>query len=193
MIVQYKSTTKRLLISLSLLFALANKGLSQISVGGPNCAQQNVEYTYYVSGSYNFSDYFQWQITGGVEVNSNTNYIGGYSMNSIRVKFSSSGSISVSISSGGYANLNVTAFGSLNAGSLTSNISQTINYNAVPGTINCSAASNGSCSPTYYYQWEQSTDGTNWSDMSGKTSQNLSFSSGLTQTSYFRRRWQGCS
>ena len=188
MIVQYKSTTKRLLISLSLLFALANKGLSQISVGGPNCAQQNVEYTYYVSGSYNFSDYFQWQITGGVEVNSNTNYIGGYGMNSIRVKFSSTGSISVSTSSGGYANLNVTVFGSLAAGSLTSNISQTINYNAFPGTINCSVASNGSCSPTYNYQWEQSTDGTNWSDMSGKTSQNLSFSSGLTQTSYFRRR-----
>jgi RHS repeat-associated protein len=188
MMLQYKSTIKRLLISLSVFFVFTNKGFSQIYVGGPNCAQQNVEYTYYVSGSYNMSDYFQWQITGGLQVNTNSYNPGGIGLNWIRVKFTSSGSISVSTSSGGNANLSVTVFGPLSPGSITSNVSQTINYNALPATINCSMASNGSCSPVFNYQWQQSTDGTNWSDMSGKTSQNLSFSSGLTQTTYFRRK-----
>ena len=52
-----------------------------------------------------------------------------------------------------------------------------------------SAASGGSCTtPAYTYQWEKSTDNVNWSNEAGATGLNLSFSSPLTQTTYYRRK-----
>jgi hypothetical protein len=50
-----------------------------------------------------------------------------------------------------------------------SNSSQNINYNTLPAWLNCSAASGGSCTPTYNYQWQQSSDNVNFSDISGET------------------------
>ena len=45
------------------------------------------------------------------------------------------------------------------------------------------------CSPNYLYQWQSSSDGVNFStNVSGATNQNLSFSSPLTQTTYYRRK-----
>src|SRR6185369_15402486 len=63
-----------------------------------------------------------------------------------------------------------------------------INFNSVPPTYSCSAATGGYCSPVFSYQWQSSTDGTNFSDISGATGQNLSFSTGLLTTTSYRRR-----
>jgi RHS repeat-associated protein len=183
---QNKSIINRFLISLLFLCGLTNAGFSQISLGGPTCGQENVEYNYFVTGNYNSSDNFSWIISNGVSSNGNSSE-SGTGLTFLRIKFTGSGSISVQCSSGN-ASLSVTVFSALNPGSITANGSQTINYNATPGQISCSVASGGSCVSTYNYQWQQSIDNINWTDMSGKTDQNLSFSSGLTQTTYFRRK-----
>src|SRR5579859_6435303 len=39
---------------------------------------------------------------------------------------------------------------------------QLIKPNTIPATLTCSADTGGSCSPTYSYQWEQSSDGMLW-------------------------------
>jgi hypothetical protein len=68
-----------------------------------------------------------------------------------------------------------------------SNTYQTINYNTVPAVINCSPASGGSCSTvSYSYQWQQSGDGSTWTNIIGATAQNYS-PPALTATTYYRR------
>jgi RHS repeat-associated protein len=187
MLKQYKSIIKRIAISLSFLFVFGRTGFSQITIAGPTCVESGVNYSYYLIGDYSWDDYFTWSINGGVSAYGNTSE-SGTGLVYLPIRFtSSSGYITVYYNGSTY-NLNVSVTSALSAGSITSNGSQTINYNYTPSTINCSGASGGYCSPSYSYQWQSSTDGTNWSNMSGKTSQNLSFSSGLTQTSYFRRK-----
>ncbi len=73
-------------------------------------------------------------------------------------------------------------------GAITSNQTQNLNYNTTPATIGCAAATGGTCStPNYTYQWQSSLNDVSFSNISGATTQNLSFSSGLTATTYYRR------
>jgi RHS repeat-associated protein len=192
---QYKSIFKKLAISLSFLFVFGKTAFSQITIYGPTCVEVGVEYNYYLSGNYDYNGSFSWYISGGVSASGNT-YESGYGLNWLRIKLtSSSGYVSVSYSDNNSNNYNddiyITSVAALSAGSITSNQYQTINYNYTPANINCSAASGGYCTPIYSYQWQKSTNGTNWSDMSGKTLQNLNFSSpadALQQITYFRRK-----
>ncbi|HEX6431384.1 MAG TPA: DUF6443 domain-containing protein [Niastella sp.] len=57
---------------------------------------------------------------------------------------------------------------------------------ASPGILTANAASGGSCS-SYTYQWQQSMDGTVYTDISGATSQNYT-PGNLSATTYYRRR-----
>lgn len=58
---------------------------------------------------------------------------------------------------------------------------------SIPSTINATTASNGSCGTSYVYQWQKSNDNISFTDISGATNQNLSFTTGLTQSTYYRR------
>ncbi|MBO9571605.1 MAG: hypothetical protein J7497_05275, partial [Chitinophagaceae bacterium] len=181
---QYKFVLKTFLVSF-FLFAFGKAGLSQ-TLNGPQCVQPYQENMYYVQNS-DPGGYYEWNISGGESIDGNS-WEGGEGLYYLLVRFySSGGSISVSAPNGG-AYISVSAGAPLNPGSIVSNGTQTINYNHVPASIGCSAATDGGCLPSYSYQWEKSTDGTNWSNVSGETSQNLSFSLGLTQTTYFRRK-----
>ncbi len=66
------------------------------------------------------------------------------------------------------------------------NPNQTINMNTVPAQINAVAASGGSCGGVYAYQWQSSTDGINYTNITGASGQNYQ-PGALTQTTYFRR------
>src|SRR6185436_854511 len=81
--------------------------------------------------------------------------------------------------------VNVSTVSALVPGTI-SNPSQNKNYNSIPGDFTCSVATNGYCSPTFVYQWQSSSDNINFLDMSGATLQNLHFTTGLTQTTYYR-------
>jgi len=68
-----------------------------------------------------------------------------------------------------------------------SNTAQTINFNTVPGQINASPATSGSCGGAYTYQWESSTDNDLFNPISGANGQNYQ-PQALNATTYFRRR-----
>ena len=100
---------------------------------------------------------------------------------------SSSGTIRLS-SPNGLTTLNVTVAPTFLSGTITAGQNQNINYYLTPATINCSAASGGTCfAPNFVYQWQQSPDNINYINVDGATSQNLSFSTGATQTTYYKR------
>ena len=73
---------------------------------------------------------------------------------------------------------------------LAGNISspQTICYNTVPAQLTSTECSGGD--GTYTYQWQESTDGTNFSNASGTGDTSLNFTpDALAQTTYFRLRY----
>lgn len=73
-----------------------------------------------------------------------------------------------------------------NTGAISTN-GQTICYGAIPSTINNVTLANGG-NDTISYQWQYSTnDGVTWTDITGATASSLSFASGLTTTTTFRR------
>src|SRR5262249_19492270 len=59
---------------------------------------------------------------------------------------------------------------------------------SIPSTIICSSAKGGSCSPNYSYQWQQSNDAMVWEDIEGSTRQNLSFTTSVKQSFFYRRK-----
>ncbi len=71
------------------------------------------------------------------------------------------------------------------AGAITSG-NQKITINTAPATISATQAQN--CGGSVTYQWQLSADGYNFSAVSGGTNQNLSYSSPISQLTYFRRK-----
>jgi RHS repeat-associated protein len=80
----------------------------------------------------------------------------------------------------------VTVIKAFHAGKITTT-TQAINSNTVPPLIEATEANYGSCS-VYTYQWQQSTDGLTFSNISTGTLQNLISSTPLTTSTFFRRK-----
>ena len=172
------------LLGLMVLLFAANTGFSQMGISGPTCVTAGTQYSYTISGDWTNSTSMTWTVVGGTISGSSS----GTPLPQITVTWSGSGYVKVVTSDpSSNVQVNVTVTTAVSAGSITP-ASQTINYNAVPGAIsNSQLASGGSCSPTYVYQWQQSTNDVSWSNISGATGTGLSFSAGLTQTMYYRR------
>lgn len=87
----------------------------------------------------------------------------------------------------GYTNtIAVTVNQPFGAGTLVP-FSQIIASGSSPALLTANPASGGSCGGAYSYQWQQSTNGTTFSDISGATG--LTYQAGsLTTTTYYRRR-----
>ncbi len=81
----------------------------------------------------------------------------------------------------------VTILQPLNAGCITTS-NQTITYGNLPDTIKATPATYGNCNGNYSYQWQQSADNVYFVDIPGATLPYLSFSSPLTQTTWFQRK-----
>jgi hypothetical protein len=75
----------------------------------------------------------------------------------------------------------------LNPGCITTP-SQTIFINTAPPAIVATAATGGSCSGAYQYQWQISTNDIQYRDIPGATSANLSYTTPISQTTYFQRK-----
>ena len=159
-----------------------------ITISGSTCVIPGTSYTYTMSPM-DLSHTATWTITGGVITGTSNTTATGTPLPNLNITWStgySSGHISLTVN-GNNPTLNPTVTSALAAGTITTNVTQSINYNAVPAGINCPVATGGYCSPTYAYQWQSSPDGVSFSNISGATGQNLSFSIGLTQTTYYRR------
>jgi RHS repeat-associated protein len=192
---QKTSASVRVLLT-ALLISFSTPLLAQVSISDPGCVVAGKTYIYNFVGSYNASTTMTWCISSNgtiVQVfGSNVTGTGlcrSGNIGSIYVTWNTSGpgSVSLTSSNGNAPTKNFTVAAALAAGAI-SNTSQSIAYNTTPSTLNCSAATNGACSPVYAYQWQQSTDNVSFSDISGATSQNLTFTTPLTATRYYRRR-----
>jgi len=178
-----------------------SEAFSQVSISGPSCVVAGATYIYNYNGSYNGSTTMTWCVSNGTilqaygtNITSSGGCSSGNGVGSIAVKWTSpsNGSVTLSSSNGNASPLSITIVNALIPGSITANKSQTIGYNTVPGAINCSVALYGACSPSYSYQWQQSTDNVSWNPIGGQpsssqTSQNFTFSSPLLTTTYYRR------
>jgi RHS repeat-associated protein len=150
-------------------------------ISGPTSVGLNTTYTYTVSPS--IPSNYSWGATKGIADDYNTT--------SAIVIFTSTGTGLVVIrnqNNSVVASLSVTiSSNSPLVGGTISNTSQTINFNTIPATINASVASGGSCSGSYSYQWQLSTDNVNFYDQPGATGENYT-PSNLYVTTYYRRK-----
>lgn len=161
----------------------------QVTISGPQCVVKELECQYKITGEWNGSN-ISICAQGGVLTENNASCVQKTSVSFVRVRWTtgSNGTLSVT-SSAGNASLSVSITTELNVGVISDNSkSQTINFNMMPAVIYCSAASGGSCNASYAYQWQESADNVTWTDMSGKTSQNLTFTASLTGSKFFRRK-----
>ena len=167
---------------------------SQNTISGPTCVKAGVQYSYLLSAYYSDPNTtFNYFLTGGGGTLSTGGTSGshpGPGTVNILVTWTqaaSSGTIRLS-SPNGLTTLNVTVAPTFVTGTITAGQNQNINYNVTPATINCSAASGGTCSsPNFVYQWQQSPDNINYINVDGASSQNLSFTTSATQTTYYKR------
>ena len=161
---------------------------SQVTISGPTCVQPGVPYTYKIGGNWSTTNTMYWTAAGGIISGTSS----GTPKPTITVTWSAVAAppFSVSVSAThGNASLSVTRASALQAGSITGNASQTLNYNSIPATITCSLPTGGICVTTNYsYQWEDSTLNVPFSPVTGATNSDLSFTQGLTQSLYFRRK-----
>jgi hypothetical protein len=162
---------------------------AQIIVKGPDCVVAGVEYQYVVEAS-NKNEKLQVCLTNGTITGNASNCISSTS-SIVRVTWKSevtTASISVTSPNGSVSyDVKVTAV--LTAGNiLPGSKRQDIQQKKIPGGINCSNASGGSCGSSYQYQWQKSNDRLKWVDLSGENNKDLRFNEPITQTSFFRRR-----
>ncbi|HVY76442.1 MAG TPA: hypothetical protein VG890_16545 [Puia sp.] len=163
---------------------------SQVTITGPTCVTAGMVYQYNITGSWDSTSTMSVCVTGGSIAD--TSIKGGCTpqsapLGAVQVIWNAgSGSIALT-SSKGNASINVQLADALQPGSLDAGI-QMIDSGAVPATIHCSLPSGGYCSPSYSYQWQRSYNAVAWEDISGKTGQNLDFSTGPDQSTYYRRK-----
>jgi hypothetical protein len=180
--------TKTLLALLILLPAI---GFGQVTVTGQTCAIPGTVYQYLISGPWDSASTMQVCLTGGLTADSNQTCTStGKPRAAVVVTWDSAGTMTLQVtSSKGNSTITVTVINPLSGGTIDSATgSQSVGYDSVPAQINCSVSSGGSCSPSYNYQWQQSTDMLIWQNISGATGQNLSLSQGLVQAVFIRRQ-----
>ena len=176
---------------IGLIFMLPLLVNSQPIIKGPGCVVPGLTYQYIVSIPDTSATGISICIAGGSFINNGNLCIHDSLISALLIIWNSGiqkAQISVSAPSG---NIIDTVYltsdlqpGSIDAGS----IQQTIGDSSSPVQINCSAATGGSCSPSYNYQWQQSPDNVSWSDISGATNPQMDAQLILTNTKYFRRK-----
>ncbi len=175
---------------LPVLISVAAK--SQVTVTGPTCVTPGITCQYDIAANWTATATMQVCASGGTVIVANSSCTGnGTPQSRVFISWNANASNpSVTITSSlGNATLNVQIAAALQPGIIDSTILvQSVSYNAIPATISCGLASGGNCSPSYSYTWQQSTDAMQWTNVTGATNTQVSFSSGLQQTTYYRRK-----
>ena len=174
-----------------LLFLLPSVGISQVTVTGPTCAIPGTVYQYLISGPWDSVSTMQVCLTGGLMADSNQPCTGnGQPRAFVLVTWDSAGTMTLQVSSSkGNGSITVTVTTPLSGGTIDSaGGSQSVAYDSIAAPVNCAVASGGACSPSYQYQWQQSTDIVTWQNIAGDSSQNLNWSQPLLQTVFVRRQ-----
>ena len=180
---------------LSFFCLMALQDFSQVTVTGPQCVVAGTVYQYKISGNWDSLSTMQVCISGGIIADStaiNSCTTSGAPLANVLVIWNDSSSTAGVIkvnSPNGNGILNVSFSMPLQAGSIDSlSKNQITETDSIPSSIYCQPATGGSCSPSFVYQWQQSSDMVSWTDIESAEQQNLSFSSSMNQTAFFRRK-----
>jgi len=176
---------------LAMALGFAFIGHSQVSIDGPTCVLAGVEYQYLISTDDTAGTGIQICLQGGTYVGTENTCLNDSLVSFVLVMWNAGiDSASISFNSpSGSATSTISISTPLEPGAIdTAYLYNTIGYDSTISNIHCYAATGGNCSPSYSYQWEQSSDNLNWDDIENATDQDLDVSVTLTHTSYFRRR-----
>ncbi|WP_377145647.1 DUF6443 domain-containing protein [Mucilaginibacter lutimaris] len=181
------------ILVLMICVAKQQEAVAQISISGSRCVTAGQTYTYSVSGTtITQGSQTYWELSGGVITETGSNKETRPGISSISVTWSNGGSKSVGLhiyNANLSASIDVGELTPLLPGSISGDALQTVVYKSIPATINCSAASGGACPPVEEsYQWQQSADQSQWTDIAGANGLNLSFSSAIYSNTYYRRK-----
>jgi len=162
---------------------------SQLGVTGPTCVIPDIEYRYIISSSADSA--MKICVSGGTIVSGQPNCAKTASASVLKIKWNSnqpSGSINIT-SSQGNSLLYVGITNALKGGLIgESVVVQKIDNSTIPANLICSSSTGGACNPSFRYQWQQSPDNQDWSDMSGATNRDFSFNMAPQFTTYYRRK-----
>ncbi len=190
----FKNNNSKINFLVVILSMIVVSGYSQVTITGPTCVIPGVIYQYKIQGNWSKNSNMQVCLSNGViadsTATSNCTPQSGAPLGTVLVIWNhgSNGSLQLK-STAGSTSLSVNITSLLFPGSIDTTVSrQTIGTHSIPSLIKCSVATGGSCSPVYSYQWQQSIDMVDWSDIKGANAQNLNFSSVITQSSFFRRK-----
>jgi hypothetical protein len=177
-----------------LVLMAAMRGFSQVTITGPTCVIPGVVYQYKIQGNWSANSNMQVCLSNGVIADSvgknNCSPQSGAPLSAVLVIWNQSSSGSIQLKSTlGSTSISVNITSVLSPGYIDTSLSrQAIGTHSIPSLIKCSVATGGSCNPVYNYQWQQSLDMVNWSDIKGATDQNLVFASLIPQSTFFRRK-----
>jgi len=165
------------------------RGFSQLSISGPACVVAGTVYQYIFSGVPAGASNMQVCITGGTVAGTDSSCHNGVPASFIRIVWNTTATGNITVSgAAGNASLNVNKTSTLSGGKIDSlSRVQSVHTGQWPSTTSCSDAAGGNCSPVYIYQWQQSSDGMHWSNMTGMVSKQLRVTSGAFAIVYYRR------
>lgn len=170
---------------------VAVKSSAQLAVTGPACGIRGIQYQYLIAGT-DTTSAVSVCVSGGTIVGSTDSCMTGNNITQVLVTWGNPGITTGKITvgfNGSQQSLEVPVIPELQPGVIDSAVkTQVIDSAAVPASITCSLPVGGSCSPNYSYQWQLSADNNTWANIDSATGQNLGFSAGIAQNSFFRRR-----
>ena len=192
---EMKKQLHKIFVGTVLLLLTSHFVFGQLVIKGPTCITTGTVYEYIVSGDTSSITPFQICVSGGTIVNSpnNDTCINQQKLPStILVTWNSltldTGALLVSSSLDTFQ-LPVSYSQALQPGLIDSNFKvQFIDTTSSPVLIMCAPASEGSCSPVYSYQWQQSSDGIVWTNITAANDSNLNIASFSLQKAYYRRQ-----
>lgn len=181
-----KTVTGHLIILF--LLCITNGVYSQAT--GPQCILPGVEYQYNIPYVVTDTGTLKICVHGGTMLPGNDSCYEGPKVPSIRVIWDEDMPVgSVTIDNNENQAFHVEKTTRLEAGEISEELAmQEVDSATVPGTIICTIARGGSCTPAYQYQWERSYDDLHWESLEGATGSVLNFTNSIQQTSFFRRK-----
>jgi hypothetical protein len=163
---------------------------SQVTITGAKCVTTTLVYQYNIKGDWKENDKISICVEGGVLTERGTACIEKQSVSFVQVQWSegkATGKITLTSQTGNsYISVNIAP--ALNPGFIQTTDKQTIAYNKLPSSLSSTQASGGNCAPSFSYQWEQSSNRREWKEVIGATGRNLSFSTPLKESTFFRRK-----
>ena len=186
-----KSIDRGRLFLVCIILLLHQQLFSQLTIKGPACVTPGIAYQYEIMGNYDSASNVQVCIREGKLLNSENTCESGVSSSIVRVVWNENavnGNISVS-STKGNSQKDITITPVLSAGSIAeASKTQTVEYDKKPADIRCTSPAGGGCEVNYKYQWQESFDAVNWSNIPGAVKEKLDFSKGIQVTTFYRRK-----